>query len=197
MPEKQSLYLFSFFKYLFKIIPHYKRDVIHGDIEYQDDKPNFSLDKFMEIVWIRGWMFFKDSERFEKQLSLQNDYACSYIRKIKEICDYRNIKLLVVIIPEELQVDSNLQKNFCSRFKDLDLKDFDFIFPNKLLSAQLEKLNIEHIDLLNDFIIASKDKRCYRPNDTHWNIAGNELAANLIYENLLVQKIYPQRPDKF
>ena len=183
-PEKSNLYLFSFLKYLFKIIPYYKGNIIHGDIEYHDDNPSFSLDKFMEIVWIRGWMFFKDSERFKKQLFLQNNYACSYIKKIKDMCDYKNIKLLVVIIPEELQIDSELQKGFRSRFKDLDLEDFDFGFPNKLLCSQLKRLDIAYIDLLNDFSIASTNKRYYKPNDTHWNIAGNKLASDLIYEKI-------------
>jgi len=184
MHDKHNFYLLSFFKYLFKIIPHYKGDVIRGDGEYHDNKPSFSLDKFMQIVWIRSWIFLKGGKPFEEQLYLQNNYACSYIRKIKDICDYKKMKLLVVIIPEELQVDNNLQKDFYSRFKDLDMEDFDFSFPNKLLSSQLEKLNIEYIDLLNDFVIASKIKRLYKPNDTHWNIAGNELAANLIYEKI-------------
>jgi len=40
------------------------------------------------------------------------------------------------------------------------------------------------LDLLPSFVAASKTTRLYKPNDTHWNIAGNSFAAELISRHL-------------
>ena len=44
--------------------------------------------------------------------------------------------------------------------------------------------NIDYLDLLPSFVAASKTTRLYKPNDTHWNIAGNSFAAELISRHL-------------
>ncbi|MGC1697330.1 MAG: hypothetical protein WA796_01165, partial [Pseudolabrys sp.] len=64
---------------------------------------------------------------------------------------------------------------------------FDFTLPNKLLRARFEELKIDYIDLLTEFSAHSLNDRLYRPNDSHWNIAGNELAARLILQHVSAQ----------
>jgi hypothetical protein len=55
------------------------------------------------------------------------------------------------------------------------------------LRARLEELGIDYIDLLAEFSIHSLHERLYKKNDTHWNIAGNALAARLISQHLSSQ----------
>jgi hypothetical protein len=65
---------------------------------------------------------------------------------------------------------------------------FDFALPNRLLRARLEELKIDYIDLIPEFSAHSLYDRLYRPNDDHWNIAGNELAARIILQRLSAQQ---------
>ena len=112
--------------------------------------------------------------------------ALSYISEIKRLCDSRNIGLTSVLIPDEMQVNEPLQTRVIVA-TELAPTSFDFAFPNKLLRASFEKLKIDYIDLLTEFYDRSLNDRLYRPNDSHWNIAGKELAARLIFQHLSAQ----------
>ena len=51
----------------------------------------------------------------------------------------------------------------------------------RTLSNRLNSLKIQNIDLY-DYFVGIRGEQLYRPRDTHWNIAGNQLAANIIQE---------------
>jgi hypothetical protein len=53
-----------------------------------------------------------------------------------------------------------------------------------MLDVELNKLDINHIDLLERFRITTREKRLYKPQDTHWNILGNQMAAILLKDFL-------------
>ena len=112
--------------------------------------------------------------------------ALSYISEIKRLCDSRNIGLTIVLIPDERQVSKPLQTRVVAA-SGLPPASFDFTLPNKLLRARFEELKIDYIDLLTEFSAHSLNDRLYRPNDSHWNIAGNELAARLILQHVSAQ----------
>ena len=53
-----------------------------------------------------------------------------------------------------------------------------------MLALELEKASIAsitYVDLLEPFRRVSAHTRLYKLYDTHWNIAGNPLAAEIIY----------------
>jgi hypothetical protein len=52
--------------------------------------------------------------------------------------------------------------------------------PNRALAAELAHDGIPMLDLLPVFRAGTETGRLYKPQDTHWNIAGNELAARQI-----------------
>jgi SGNH hydrolase-like domain, acetyltransferase AlgX len=89
------------------------------------------------------------------------------------------------LIPDDVQVDCTLQAQVL-KLKEVNSKadDFDFKLPNKLLAARLRQENIECLDLLDEFIRAGNSTALYKPNDSHWNIAGNRLAADVIARDL-------------
>ena len=109
--------------------------------------------------------------------------ALSYISEIKRLCDSRKIGLTIVLIPDELQVSKPLQAEVIAA-SGLAGASYDFALPNRLLHAKFDELKIDYIDLITEFSAKSLDKRLYRPNNSHWNIAGNELAARLILQHL-------------
>jgi hypothetical protein len=185
-------YVASLFKYVLDRMRKYEGQIIHGGSgAYDDNAPAFTDDAYLEMELQRSPMFLRDNRAFEGIFRA----TLSYISEIKRLCDSRNIGLTVVLIPDEMQVSKPLQTRVSAAFglAQVSLKlplppaSFDFTLPNRLLRARLEELKIDYIDLITEFSAQSLDKRLYRPNDSHWNIAGNELAARLILQHLSAQ----------
>jgi len=105
---------------------------------------------------------------------------------MKRLCDYRGIVLTVILIPDEMQVSRPLQSRVVAA-SGLAAASFAFALPNRLLRAKLEELEIDHMDLTPEFIGRPLEEVLYRPNDSHWNIAGNALAARLIWQHVSAQ----------
>jgi hypothetical protein len=151
-----------------------------GNRAYDDDAPTFTDDTFMKIEISRSWVFQKDDEALQGKAAA----ALAYLSQIKEICDRRNVRLVIVLIPDEMQVNAALQRSVVAASK-LAPDAFDFARPNHLLATELTSRDIDYLDLLEEFISASIDARLYKPNDTHWNINGNNIAEKLILQHLL------------
>ena len=83
-------------------------------------------------------------------------------------------RLRVLIIPSEFQVSDPLLASLAGDDQQL----FDRQLPNQLLTTYLDSRSIPYLDLLADLRAAEKSARTYKPRDTHWNAAGNALAAN-------------------
>jgi hypothetical protein len=183
--RENSSYVVEFFRSLIKLQQNYEGHIFNpkerGD--YQDNQPTFTEEHFLEIEQERSLQYvtYQDAEERFKELLAD---AVADLKKIKELCDHQNIALTVVIIPDEVQVNSELQTKIIERFELDDPSLIDFKLPNRLLQAELQKSNIDSIDLLDYFIQASQQQRLYKPLDTHWNIAGNQLAADVIQKQL-------------
>jgi hypothetical protein len=94
--------------------------------------------------------------------------------------------LTIVLIPDEIQVSKALQAQVTAASGRAPAS-YDFTLPNRLLRARLEELKVDYIDLITEFSAHSLHDRLYRPNDSHWNIAGNELASRIILQHLSAQ----------
>ncbi|MGB3535113.1 MAG: hypothetical protein WBA13_16570 [Microcoleaceae cyanobacterium] len=178
-------YVIEFFRSLIKIQQNYEGHIFSPRERgsYQDNQPTLSEDSFLEVEVERSTQYLTDEASQTEFKELFED-AVNDIKKIKALCDYQNIALTVVIIPDEVQVNPELQAKIIERFELDNSSLIDFKLPNRLLQAELQQSNIDTIDLLDNFITISQQKRLYKPLDTHWNIAGNQLAADLIQQNL-------------
>lgn len=177
-----TFYLWSFLKFLIDLGINYEGKVYGQEQVYEDSRPTFTMAKFLTIEKNNSWIFLKDNPRFRHAF----DQILSYFKKIKAVCDHRGIDLTVALLPDKIQVDKKLQSGIirASAFKETD---YDFSLPNKQLKTGLDKLGIGSIDFYETFRQeASGDKPLYKPNDTHWNIAGNALAAQVL-ESWLVE----------
>lgn len=174
--ERRSLYTYSyaasFINFLVQLTQKYEGQVIHGNYVYQDDTKTLEDDAFLAVQQHRSILFYKENGRFEDDLVTTMDY----LKRIQEICDSRNIKLAVAIIPDETQVNTALQAQVVSSLNG-QLENYDFDIPNRQLTKELDRANIAYVDLLDTFRSETKNRLLYKLNDTHWNIAGNELAA--------------------
>ena len=144
---------------------------------YDDDATTFSDAYFLEIEAGRTDIYMKS----DKMLSERLPRVMAWIDEIKAVCERNGIQLFVTLIPDELQLDTELQQRVLQKIgSDRDKLDFDL--PNKRLGAELRARNIRYLDFLEPFRLKSRDIRLYKPRDTHWNIAGNRLAAELLLQ---------------
>ena len=162
-----------------------------GTYTYDDDNaPTFTDNAYLELELKKSSIFWRDNRAFEGDCGALVQFclatAMSYISEIKRLCDSRNIGLTIVLIPDEIQVSKALQAQVIAASGHAPAT-FDFTLPNRLLHAKFEELKIDYIDLITEFSAHSLNDRLYRPNDSHWNIAGNELASRLILQHLSAQ----------
>jgi acetyltransferase AlgX (SGNH hydrolase-like protein) len=174
-------YVASLITYIVERWRKFEGQIIHVGT-YDDNAPSFTDDGYLEIEVRRSSIFWRDNRRFEGDFAA----ALSYISEIKRLCDSRNIGLTIVLIPDEMQVSKPLQTQVIAGSGHAPAS-FDFTLPNRLLRARFEERKIDYIDLTTEFSAHSLNDRLYRPNDSHWNIAGNALAARLILQHVSAQ----------
>jgi SGNH hydrolase-like domain, acetyltransferase AlgX len=173
-------YVLSFLKYVFDLTRKIEGVVVHRAGLYDDNLPVYSDAAYLSLEHNRDYIYVKNSRDFERDF----DEAISALQRIKAICNRNGIKLSIVIIPDELQVNADLRERLFGEFK-IAPGTVDMELPNKRLAGALQKQGIDYLDLLPDFAAASSRERLYRPNDGHWNIRGNAVAAKLITRHVL------------
>lgn len=175
---RSKLYEFSYvltlIKYFRDINFKYEGKLIHGHTSYDDNSPTFTDDAFLEIEKQGSWIYMK---RAPPKKAFTD--SLDYLVRIRELCDRSRIALRVVIIPDELQVNPALQTKVLKAL-NVSSNELDFTLPNRFLNEQLQAHRIDYLDLLDDFSTTTMQMNLYKPNDTHWNIAGNKLAADLL-----------------
>jgi len=108
------------------------------------------------------------------------------IKRIKKLAERDSIPLVIVLIPDENQININLQQALLTNKKR---KKFDFEMPQSMLKDMFADIAIPVIDLLPSFL---EDSRCLYMNDTHWTAKGHALAAEVIHEKLIGEKMLPE-----
>ena len=183
-PRRRRLYEFSYLTTLiyraWKVVRSYRGPVTltrDANFNYCDDCPTMTEERYLKVESGRSNMYIRGYKRFNKSV----DTAMMYLEKIQTLCKERKIRLVVVLIPDELQINRDLEKTIHAKFHSkVGDNDWDITLPNHTLAARLTKAEIDNIDLYDSFRAAGAQKRLYKPRDTHWNIEGNQFAANAI-----------------
>lgn len=145
-----------------------------GATEYRDDAPTYGEDRFLEIEVDRARIHQIGNPLLDTWMPAVLDS----LREIQRTSRRAGADLAVVIVPDELQVDAALQAQVVRAYR-AGPGDFDFARPNRLLAEALAAAGIAYLDLLPEFL-KHAPTRLYKPRDTHWNLAGNKLAADTI-----------------
>lgn len=87
-------------------------------------------------------------------------------------------KLIVVVIPDEFQVNDELYKKAISLYGNPQNIDRDY--PQARIKSYCEQNNINMLDLLPYMRYAAKKQRPYHLQDTHFNAYGNKIAGETI-----------------
>jgi hypothetical protein len=161
-------------KYFIDLNRNYEGRVIHRRTSYDDNAPTFTEKAYLNIQKKRSLIYMKG-----EPLKQAFTDAIGYLVRIKELCNPSKIALRVVLIPDELQVNPVLQTKVLKALNSSS-EELDFTLPNRFLHEQLQVHRIDYFDLLDNFSSASAQMNLYKPNDSHWNIAGNKLAADIL-----------------
>lgn len=102
-------------------------------------------------------------------------------------------RLVVMIIPDQFQLDADLLARAAAR-AGTTVADYDLDWPQRALGAALVARGIPVLDLLPASRQAATTAALYRPRDTHWNSAGNRLAAGALAQLLTGTQLLPATP---
>ena len=91
--------------------------------------------------------------------------------------------LHVGLYPARFQVDAALYSQVLT-LHGWDAEQYDVTLLNSLLIEHLEHEDIAYVDLTPRFRDASETTVLYLPQNTHWNLEGNKLAASILFEEL-------------
>lgn len=116
----------------------------------------------------------------------QNEaYIFNRLLEMRDLLAGKNIDFTVAAYPDEYQVVPALRQAVAKKF-NFETYDYQWDRPQGLLWQFCTDNNIEYYDLLPAFKAAYKSgQRLYLPSDSHWNEAGNRLAAQLLYDELV------------
>jgi hypothetical protein len=143
--------------------------------DYDDERPGFARERFLEIEVDRAAIFMNDNPRFAADMSR----AVNYLREMRDVAARAGAQVTVVLMPAEAQIDPVLQDEVIAA-RQSSRDQFDFTRPNRLLAATLTEAGVAVVDLLPAFADSAAATRLYKPQDTHWNLAGNRVAATAL-----------------
>ena len=189
-PALQRSFVVAFIKFLYETRRHLEGNVVYDPLSgYDDDAPTFTAEKFLQLEAGRSEIYIKSNTMFRERFPL----VMNYLSESKEVCSRSGIDLVIVVIPDEVQINAQLQEQVVN-ILSVDKDKVDFALPNTMLTQELRKRGIGYIDLLEPFKTTAKEKRLYKLQDTHWNVMGNRLAAALL-EDFLHQKWQMKHSD--
>jgi lysophospholipase L1-like esterase len=145
--------------------------ILHTEDRYEDSAPRFTEEFYRQLEAQRGRVLARGRAGYDK-LAI---HVLPELEKIKEICAANRSRLLVVLAPDEIQVNDDLKRSVMPNTTRVDLF-------NQWIADALNQRNIPVIDLLPEFRERTRAERLYKPRNTHWNRAGNRLAAELLFK---------------
>jgi hypothetical protein len=140
--------------------------------QYDDAAGSLEPDVFLQVLAERSWIYTASDER----LATAAGRAAGYLREMRDLAERSGSEFLVVVMPDEVQVAAGVQQQLADVLGRSG-EEIDFVRPTNLIVGMLERQGIRVLNLLPAFADAGRGLRLYKPHDTHWNLAGNRLAA--------------------
>ena len=110
-------------------------------------------------------------------------------RDFKETVRQNNEKLLVVLIPDAIQLSSDLQDKFFKTYPDTPKENYDFLKAQKRIVSILEEDGIEFLDLANAFkqynAKKSDSEYCGNLFGDHFSPCGHRVVAKIVSEYIM------------
>ncbi|WP_373515987.1 hypothetical protein [Persicitalea sp.] len=146
---------------------------------YCDTCHAFKSSQYLDIETERSYIFQKNNPECQRN----TEDALIYMKQIKSLCDRAGTKLVVTLVPDEMQINQALRQQIMTNAK-ISADKWDNLQPNRWVTRELIMEGIPVIDLFPAFASFPSDTALYKPNDSHWNIRGNQLAAHELAKSI-------------
>ena len=124
------------------------------------------------------------SEYASDEFHTYEDFVFDNLLAMRDLLAEEDVQFMIVAYPDSFQVDQSLLKVVINHYQ-VDTSNYQLDRPQGLLWKFSQENNIEFYDMLSTFQEASQQgQRLYIHNDSHWNNAGNELAAQFLFDVL-------------
>ncbi len=157
---------------------------------FDESAPTFTEDAFLDVQAERATLFRRDAVLAGR---LRLDRVVDTLELLDAAVRRAGGRLVVMIIPDELQVDGDVFARTVAH-EGTRAEDHDLEWPQRALGEALAERGIPALDLLPASRRASADGPLYRPRNTHWNGAGNRLAAAELARFLVARRLVPAPP---
>jgi hypothetical protein len=150
------------------------------------DAPITTRERYLESVG-RELAFFRADQPRAVARAWYDSLAG--LAKIDTTCRARGVPLVVVVQPSHPQVSRALLEEG-ARSAGVDPASLDVALPQRRLAAFFAERGVPMLDLMPAFARAARERDpdgFYLVNDTHWSVAGNEIAAQEIARFLVDQ----------
>jgi len=112
----------------------------------------------------------------------------SLIRSLHAELQGRGIGLVVLLIPDEVQVSPELFATVLNT-RGEDAAAYDLDLPHATVGRMLATAGIPAVDVLAECRAGQVEAPVYLPEDTHWNTRGHAIAGRALKEKL--EELYP------
>jgi|GEM_PF-2013481 len=167
-----------------------KNDVLGIETESFDFNPKemeFTESDYFSLGGEKLDLFRRESPAYSNWNTVQK-----FLLDMKQLSDQANAKFLVLIIPDEFQVNKTLLKDV-AQYKKISVDQLDMALPQRTIKTFFDQHNIQYIDLLTEWESSPAAEKYYLPRNTHLSIEGNKVVADTLYpkiNELLRQPIY-------
>lgn len=117
------------------------------------------------------------------------------LKATAKVSDENDSDFMIVIIPSAEQIYEERWQNILSYFKQDLNNNYTLSKPNSILVKFCDENDIIVLDLLPEFEKHAENGEQLYLRDGHWNVAGNELAARLIYQKLYEENLLSAKLD--
>ena len=140
---------------------------------YLQKKPRFSQRRYLRIEGERMSLCLRNSEW---KLGFRLERVARLLHQMHAEVTATGARFVILIMPDEYQVNDTLMRA-AARAAGHSEADYDLTAPQRAIMSFCSDQGIECLDLLPAFRREGASRRLYLQRDTHWNRAGNMLAA--------------------
>ncbi|MHC4341764.1 MAG: SGNH/GDSL hydrolase family protein [Planctomycetota bacterium] len=148
------------------------------DLDYDAGEPRDTDRLSRAYMALQSRKLNNHLERTERREERAKNGVFQMVR-LKRMADRGSAPLVVVLMPDENQVNSLLRERLL-RGKSIDR--YDFLMPQSMLAGMLDAEGISTLDIFDDFLA---DERRLFMNDSHWRPEGHWIAAEAILEEIV------------
>lgn len=136
------------------------------------------------LAWLRRRMEFSRPSR-ETAFRRHESYVFESLLAIRSLLAEQGIGLMVVAYPDAVQVDPRVREALL-QYTGSGTSEYEWDRAQRRLGEFCDAHAIPFVDLLPAFRTAQRRGwTLYLESDSHWNAAGNVLAAELLFDSLL------------